>query len=130
LSLSEDDIGLAFEVEPPDTSWVRDLLISIRRGDINQMSFGFRTIRDKWEAVGEQIVRTLIEVQLFDVSLVAFPAYTATSASVRSAYEAFLTANSNHRAGSDNPPGGGTQVQGVTSLQHLRRLLDLAELED
>lgn len=90
LSLSEDDTGLAFVMDPPDTSWARDLLISIRRGDIDQMSFGFRTVKDRWEQVGDQVIRTLLEVKLYDVSPVTFPAYPQTSAQVRSQFEHFL----------------------------------------
>lgn len=89
LTLSEDANGLRFAIIPPDTQYARDLLVSMRRGDVDQMSFGFRTIRDRWEQVGEQVVRTLLEVELFDVSPVTYPAYPTTSASVRSQLEQF-----------------------------------------
>lgn len=85
LSLREDDHGLAFEITPPDTSWARDLLVSIERRDVTQMSFGFTTVKDKWQrGDGGTQTRELVEVRLFDVSPVTFPAYPATEAGIRS----------------------------------------------
>jgi uncharacterized protein len=89
LSLAEDDHGLAVVINPPDTTWARDLMVSMERGDVNQMSFGFRVIKDKWESVKDENTdkrmdtRTLLEVALFDVSVVTFPAYKDTSVAVR-----------------------------------------------
>jgi uncharacterized protein len=88
LSLREDDTGLWMEVTPPDTSYARDLLASIKRGDIDQMSFGFSVMKDDWAWSGDQIRRSIIEIdQLYDVSPVTYPAYPQTSASVRSRIE-------------------------------------------
>lgn len=84
LKLWEDDIGLNMECEPPDTQWAKDLMVSMQRGDVDQMSFGFRVIKDSWDEVDGEIIRTLIECELFDVSVVTYPAYLMTSASVRS----------------------------------------------
>jgi uncharacterized protein len=84
LRLIEDDKGLAIEIDPPDTQWSRDLQESIRRGDITQMSFGFRAIKDEWKnEQGQTPVRTLVENWLRDVSPVTFPAYPQTSVKVR-----------------------------------------------
>lgn len=82
LSLSVDTIGLRAEIQPPDTQVGRDVMESIRRGDIDQMSFGFRTTEDEWNE--DFTRRELIGVDLFDVSVVAFPAYRDTSVAVRS----------------------------------------------
>lgn len=84
LRLSEDQRGLQVEIMPPDTAAARDLMTSIKRGDVDQMSFGFRTIKDSWDEVDGEIVRTLIEVRLFDVSPVTFPAYPQTEIALRS----------------------------------------------
>jgi hypothetical protein len=85
LKMSEDDTGLMTVTTPPDTTTARDLLISIERGDISQMSFGFRVRRQEWDETGEILKRKILEVELFDVSPVTFPAYTETDVSVRSA---------------------------------------------
>jgi HK97 family phage prohead protease len=88
LRLSTDAKGLKAEILPPDTHAARDLLESIRRGDIDGMSFGFQTIRDVWSEnpIDAQpvLVRELLEVKLFDVSPVTFPAYPQTELAVRS----------------------------------------------
>jgi HK97 family phage prohead protease len=84
MKLWEDEVGLNMECEPPDTTWARDLLVSMRRKDIDQCSFAFRTINDSWDEVNGEIVRTLLEAELYDSSIVTYPAYTMTSAYVRS----------------------------------------------
>jgi HK97 family phage prohead protease len=84
LRLHEDSKGLAIEIDPPDTQFARDLAISMKRGDINQMSFGFRTVNDKWQKIDGEWVRTLLEAELFDVSPVTYPAYPQTDVAARS----------------------------------------------
>ncbi len=86
LLLSEDAEGLAVRIIPPDTQFARDLLISINRGDISQMSFAFRTIGEEWEKGenGNPDSRSLVEAKLYDVSPVTYPAYPQTSIAVRS----------------------------------------------
>lgn len=85
LRLSEDERGLAIEIDPPPTTFARDMLAGMRRGDISQMSFGFRVLPggDIWDNIDGEIVRTLTNVDLFDVSVVAIPAYPQTTAEVR-----------------------------------------------
>ncbi|OPY74923.1 MAG: Caudovirus prohead protease [Syntrophorhabdus sp. PtaU1.Bin153] len=92
LTLSEDTHGLKIDVQPPDTQWARDLMTSIDRGDVDQMSFGFETLSDRWETVDKQEIRTLIKVRLFDVSPVTFPAYPDTEVGLRSLEEYRKTA--------------------------------------
>lgn len=88
LTLTEDDIGLRVEIVPPDTQYARDLMTSIKRGDIDQMSFQFKAIDDDVRWDGNLVRRWLKEVDLFDVAPVTFPAYPQTSVSVRSRIEA------------------------------------------
>jgi HK97 family phage prohead protease len=89
LKLEEDDTGLRVVINPPDTQQARDLMVSIERGDIDQMSFGFSVVEERWNSSEEEEreLRELIKVRLFDVSTVTFPAYTSTSIGIRSAEE-------------------------------------------
>lgn len=92
LRLSEDSAGLHYECDPPDTQLVRDMVLApIARGDVNQCSFGFRTIQDKWAKVDGEWIRTLLEVEIFDVSPVTYPAYASTDVAVRGLEEARKT---------------------------------------
>lgn len=84
LTLEEDDKGLHVKIKPPNTQWAKDLLVSIKRGDITQMSFGFTVILDRWNYEDGTDVRELLKVKLYDVSPVTFPAYTQTECGIRS----------------------------------------------
>jgi hypothetical protein len=69
----------------PDTTAGRDLAVLMKRGDVHAMSFGFSVPSkgDRWSDDG--MTRELKEIRLHEVSIVTgFPAYTATTASVRS----------------------------------------------
>lgn len=91
LTLQEDDKGLLVKIIPPNTQWAKDLLVSIGRGDITQMSFGFTVELDKWSYDGNKDVRELLKVRLFDVSPVTFPAYTQTECGLRGIDEVLKT---------------------------------------
>lgn len=89
LKLAEDEKGLAVDIIPPDTQLVRDLVLTpIERGDVSQMSFAFRVRKEEWDETGDMPLRTLLEVELFDVAPVTFPAYPTTDIGLRS-LEAF-----------------------------------------
>lgn len=87
LTLGEDESGLRFEVDAPDTGWARDLEKSVARGDINQCSFAFTVDAggDEWVWTSDPNQldeRTIRRAKLFDVSIVTYPAYEDTEASV------------------------------------------------
>jgi len=85
LRLQEDSKGLFVEADLPPTTYARDLSVLMQRGDVTSMSFGFSVPSggDKWSDDG--MTRELRQVRLHEVSVVTgFPAYKATSASVRS----------------------------------------------
>jgi HK97 family phage prohead protease len=86
LRLIEDDKGLRYDVDVPDTTWARDLMVSVQRGDVSQSSFAFEVTEDEWDygKRGEMPMRTIKNVRLYDVSPVTYPAYSATSVSARS----------------------------------------------
>lgn len=113
LELREDRTGLAFKLYPPDTQLVRDMVLApIERGDVTQMSFGFRTISDSWSTVDGEEIRELQKVTLIEISPVTFPAYPDTDVGKRS-LEAHLAA----------------RHEGLDALDIRRRRLDIEELE-
>jgi len=116
LSLSEDKTGLHSEIIPPDTNAGRDIVVSVKRGDITHQSFAFSIAPggDRWEDFpGGRTVRTITEIgKLYDVSPVTFPAYPDTTIAARSLEM--------HRE-TTRPHGRSADV--------LRMELDLVELE-
>lgn len=85
LQLTEDSRGLLAQAQLPDTTAGRDLSVLMKRGDVSSMSFGFSVPPkgDSWSSDGA--TRELHQVRLHEVSIVTgFPAYEATTASVRS----------------------------------------------
>ena len=79
LRLSEDAQGLAFEIDLPDTQLGRDLPVLVARGDVAGCSFGFIAQGEQWE--GE--TRHLTDVDLFEITITADPAYDTTTVQVR-----------------------------------------------
>lgn len=89
MSLSTDKKGLLVEADLADTTAGRDLRISLERGDVNAMSIGFFVTADEWsEQKDGTDLRTIHDIDLYDVSAVAFPANPATDAQLRSVLEA------------------------------------------
>lgn len=91
LRIAEDEVGLAFENDPPDTTYSRDLQISMQRGDINQCSFGFNIAPggDSWTkdtSSPGNYIRSIHQIsKLYDASPVTYPAYVNTDCAVRTA---------------------------------------------
>lgn len=81
LTLAEDERGLLAEAVLSDTTTGRDVAALLKRGDLDSMSFGFTVSKDDWAP--DLSRRELIEVRLHEVSVVTWPAYTATTATVR-----------------------------------------------
>lgn len=80
LKLWEDEVGLRAWARIANTQRGRDTAELIRSGTVDSMSFGFNVIKDSWSDDGS--VRTLEQVRVFEISLVSFPAYTATAGTV------------------------------------------------
>lgn len=94
LEIGEDEKGLWVRIHMPDTQLGRDTLTSVKRRDLTGQSFAFETVEDEWRKETKDGVsvwkRDLIEVNLFEISIVSFPAYEQTSADARSVGQALL----------------------------------------
>jgi HK97 family phage prohead protease len=85
LRLFDGPQALRVECDLPETSYARDLARTIRRGDLDGMSFGFIAEEDAFDFDADGcLVRTVARASIFDVSAVTYPAYTATEVSLRS----------------------------------------------
>lgn len=83
LRLAEDQRGLSFDLDVPDTQLGHDMLALAQRGDLGGASIGFRIVTDHWPAADRRELRA---VELIEVSIVqAFPAYAGTSVQARAA---------------------------------------------
>lgn len=86
LSLSVDEKGLFGEIliNKDDTEAV-NLYQRVKRGDIDQCSFGFNILNETMEQRADGTTKWIItEIELFEVSVVTFPAYDNTSVEARS----------------------------------------------
>ena len=66
----------------PSNPTVQEIRSAMSRGDMDQMSIGFRVKDQEWSP--DYSERTIREIELHDVSLVTYPASTTTSAQLRS----------------------------------------------
>lgn len=138
LALSEDQHGLRMEITPPDTQFGRDFMESMARGDVDQSSFGFRVIegKEEWEKPPAESSdrlwkRTVLEVRLFDVSPVTFPAYAQTEAHLRSlGVDVYIPEppQGGHSGDDDSSDDDGGR-QGSRAIATMRKRLELAEVE-
>ncbi|ALC52847.1 peptidase U35 [Bacillus cereus] len=85
LRLFEDEIGLRFELDLADTTLGDDTYKTIKRGDVDGVSFGFQMVKEEWdESDPDNIVRSVTKAKLVEISPVAFPAYPDSQVSARS----------------------------------------------
>jgi len=102
LRIAEDEIGLRFEADLPDTSWGNDAYISIKRRDVDGVSFGFRSApkTDIWDDKDPKMIkRTVKSAKIFEISPETFPAYPQTEVQARS----IDTAYEEYRAETEKP---------------------------
>lgn len=87
LRLRNAKKGLDYEGDLPDTQEGRDIATLLERGDLDGASIGFIVLKESWVYDAKRgDLRTVEEAQLFDVSLVSFPAYAETTAALRSRF--------------------------------------------
>ena len=128
LSLDERTNGIHFEISPPDNTTGRDAVETLRRGDVDGVSFGFIVREDLIEKVDGEIVRTVTKGDLIEVSPVSFPAYSQTQIGTElcSRIDALQNAE-------ESDPGDEEETEPQTrqthSLETLLLELDLLEME-
>lgn len=90
LTLSVDDEGLKYSFDAPHTALGDEVIEGLVRGDYSQSSFAFTVQDERWTKEEDgRYLRTITKVnRLYDVSIVADPAYPDTSVAMRS-LEAF-----------------------------------------
>ncbi|NQX67974.1 HK97 family phage prohead protease [Paenibacillus alba] len=99
LRLQEDDVGLHFEIDLPNSTWGKDAFESIQRGDVDGVSFGFNVRGDSWSYLQEEDVyeRTLLDIDLREISPTPFPAYLDSEVSKRSVEQLGITTKEHRR---------------------------------
>lgn len=86
LHLSLDETGLRYEFDAPHTNLGDEVVEGLRRGDYSQSSFAFTVQDESWTKEDDgTYLRTINKIGgLYDVSIVADPAYEGTSVALRS----------------------------------------------
>lgn len=86
LSLELDERGLKYSFDAPHTNLGDEVVEGLKRGDYSQSSFAFTVESDSWTKEEDgSYLRTINKIgNLYDVSIVANPAYTDTSVALRS----------------------------------------------
>jgi HK97 family phage prohead protease len=86
LRLSEDSVGLRMEADlDPNNPRAVELASALSRGDVDKMSFAF-TVAPGGDT-REEGLRTLTDLDLYEVSVVNLPAYEATAVGMRNSQE-------------------------------------------
>ncbi len=79
LKLEEDEVGLYFEATVSPTSYGRDLYVLVKDGIIKGLSFGMKVLNEDWSLAADGMpLRTISEIELFEVSALKTPAYPTT----------------------------------------------------
>ena len=88
MKLVEDNKGLYFEIELPDTTQGNDLYELIDKGIVNQCSFSGYVRKNLWsEDNGGNVLREILEIDLIEITITPIPAYEVTEAEVKRSRE-------------------------------------------
>lgn len=99
LRLSTDDHGLktnaTLDISDPEA---KSAVVKMERGDLDEMSFAFYTIRDSWSADDSKRRLEEVSINKGDVSIVNYGANPATSVAVMRAMQALAEMPDDQRA--------------------------------
>ena len=133
LRMKEDETGLFFENDPPETSYSKDIQVSMQRGDISQCSFSFKVALggDEYRKdpdVPNGYIRSIRKIdQMFDVSVVTYPVYLDTNCDI--AVRSIIT---NMKVEEESVKAAVKEQEEAERRQALyikRKRLELAEIE-
>lgn len=129
LTITEDEHGLRTEITIPDTQVGRDALVSVERGDVDQMSFRFRLNNkehdQRFERINGEVIRTLEKLTLKEVSPTALASYPDTEIEARSSLLDEAIRNNRIPQPEGGASGGGEDISQGRSTGILRKKLDL-----
>lgn len=123
LVVREDSTGLYCEIDPVNTTDGNNVRELVSTRTVDGMSFGFYPKIVQWELRGDKDHRTLIDVELIEVSIVPFPAYDGTSIAARSAEKVWQE----HLASMEQEKATQAQQRGLERLAALKRRIAIRE---
>lgn len=97
LEISKDAAGVKFRLTPKaDTDYIRNVRSLVDSGELRGVSFGFKAIKDKWRREDGKDIRTLLDVEISEITLTPRPAYESSEVSLRN-YEQHLHELEKHK---------------------------------
>ena len=99
MTVRSDSAGIAFTAFPPETTWAKDLQVSMERGDIKGCSFRMFVDEDRWYVENGEVRRDVSKARVSELTVTSMPAYPETTASARSTAEALAEKSAEARAG-------------------------------
>lgn len=95
LGLEKRTVGLYVDVRPP--KWAHAQIESVDRRDVTGQSFGFVVVTDDWHVEDKRIIREVLDMEVHETSIVAFPAYPTTTVKAVNAAARTREAETGHR---------------------------------
>lgn len=121
LTLENRESGLYFELTPADTTLGRDVLEEVRSGLIRGCSIGFRVLDQEWEERNGEVFRTIKEIELLEITLTPIPAYSQTTAEVRSLIPKKITEKQNNNSQEEQEERAALLAEANRILQNLKK---------
>jgi HK97 family phage prohead protease len=103
LTISDSPEGMRAECVLPNTTFARDLLEQVGRGDVRGMSFDFICLEDQWEYDGPEVRRSISKAELYEVCFCPDPVYLHTEVELE--YRSKLAAQVLTPTTTTQPPG-------------------------